>query len=86
MGTNESALSPWSSFVALKSERGAGISNLQKRKGISWGIKFDIDSELPVSMKQTKASLHGMGLANVKREVEKYMGDMKIRVRNDELL
>ena len=27
MGTNESALIPCSSFVALKSERGAGTSN-----------------------------------------------------------
>ena len=58
----------------------------KKGRGISWGIKFDIDSELPVSMKQTKASLHGMGLTNVKREVEKYMGDMKIRVRNNEFI
>jgi sensor histidine kinase YesM len=30
------------------------------------------------------APLHGIGLSNVKREAEKYMGDMDFRVKKNE--
>lgn len=75
-----------------KKERYIILSGRQKRKfflievknSFDGGIEFDTDSELPVSTKQVDGSLHGMGLSNVKREVEKYMGDMKIKVRKNE--
>lgn len=75
-----------------KEERHMILSGRQKRKfflievknSFDGGIKFDTDSELPISTKQVDVSLHGMGLSNVKREVEKYMGDLKIKVRKNE--
>lgn len=75
-----------------KKERYIILSGRQKRKfflievknTFDGDIKFESGSELPVSMKQTDISLHGVGLANVKREVEKYMGDMKIRTKENE--
>lgn len=75
-----------------KEERYIILSGRQKRKfflievknTFEGEIEFDTNTELPVSTKQIDISLHGMGLSNVKREVEKYMGDMKIKVRKNE--
>ena len=47
-------------------------------------IRFDINTDFPVSMKQKDNFLHGIGMLNVKREVEKYMGDIKIKVKKNE--
>lgn len=47
-------------------------------------IEFDKNTDLPVSTKQNDNSLHGIGLSNVKREVEKYMGDVKIKIKKNE--
>lgn len=77
-----------------KEERYIILSGRQKRKfflievknTFDGKIEFDTNSELPVSTKQIDISLHGMGLSNVKREVEKYMGDMKIKVRKNEFI
>lgn len=41
-------------------------------------IEMDGEEKLPRSAK--KDAMHGIGLSNVKREVEKYMGDMDIKV------
>lgn len=75
-----------------KEERYIILSSRQKRKFFLIEVKntyegeieFDANTELPVSTKQIDISLHGIGLSNVKREVEKYMGDMKIKVRKNE--
>ncbi|MCH5269630.1 MAG: GHKL domain-containing protein [Lachnospiraceae bacterium] len=75
-----------------KEERYIILSGRQKRKfflievknSFQGEIEFDTNTELPVSTKQIDISLHGLGLSNVKREVEKYMGDMKIKVRKNE--
>ena len=37
-----------------------------------------------VQKKEKDISLHGIGLSNVKREVEKYMGDLDIKVKKNE--
>ena len=75
-----------------KEERYIILSGRQKRKfflievknSFVGEIEFDTNTELPVSTKQIDLSLHGMGLSNVKREVEKYMGDMEIKVKKNE--
>ena len=47
-------------------------------------IRFDQNTSLPVSDKQTdpskNVSLHGIGLSNVKQEVAKYTGDLDIKI------
>ena len=78
-------------------ERYILLSGRQKRKfflievknSFEGEIEFDRKTDLPLSTKQQDIyqnhwSLHGIGLSNVKREVEKYMGDLKIRVKKSE--
>lgn len=73
-------------------ERYIILSGRQKRKfflievknSFVGEIEFDKNTDLPVSTKQNDNSLHGIGLSNVKREVEKYMGDVKIKIKKNE--
>ena len=56
---------------------------------MKWGSRrcfMNEDTNLPISTKGTGTSglLHGIGLSNVKREAEKYMGDVDIKVRKNE--
>ncbi len=39
---------------------------------------------LPVTTKKEDASLHGIGLTNVRREAEKYMGELELRTNQRE--
>ena len=41
-------------------------------------IKFGQDG-LPVTTKKREIPLHGIGLSNVRREAEKYRGELEIR-------
>ncbi len=48
-------------------------------------IVMDADTDFLISTKGNGTdSLHGIGLSNVKREAEKYMGDVDIKVRKNE--
>ncbi len=78
-------------------ERYILLSGRQKRKFFLIEVKNSFEGEidldrrtnLPTSTKQQDIpqdhrSLHGIGLSNVKREVEKYMGDLKISTKKNE--
>ena len=73
-------------------ERHIILSGRQKRKfflievknSFEGEVEFDINTDFPLSTKQNDNSLHGIGLLNVKQEVEKYMGDVKIKVKKNE--
>ncbi len=68
------------------------LSGRQKKKFYLINVKnsfegevtFDTKTNLPLSTKGKDTSLHGIGLSNVKREVDKYMGDVDIRARKNE--
>ncbi len=68
------------------------LSGRQKKKFYMINVKnsfegevtFDTKTNLPLSTKGKDTSLHGIGLSNVKREVDKYMGDVDIRARKNE--
>ncbi len=47
-------------------------------------VAFDEETKLPLSTKEKDVSLHGIGLSNVRREVEKYMGDVDIKAKKNE--
>lgn len=59
---------------------------IEVRNSFDGEIKFDSNTNLPVSDKEKDISLHGIGLSNVKREVEKYMGDLDIKVKKMSLV
>ena len=68
------------------------LSGRQKKKFYLINVKnsfegevtFDTKTNLPLSTKGKDTALHGIGLSNVKREVDKYMGDVNIRARKNE--
>ena len=68
------------------------LSGRQKKKFYVINVKnsfegevtFDTKTNLPLSTKGRDTALHGIGLSNVKREVDKYMGDVDIRARKNE--
>ena len=68
------------------------LSGRQKKKFYLINVKnsfegevlFDTKTNLPLSTKEKDISLHGIGLSNVKREVDKYMGDVDFKVKKNE--
>lgn len=68
------------------------LSGRQKKKFYLINVKnsfegevtFDTKTNLPLSTKGKDISLHGIGLSNVKREVDKYMGDVDIKAKKNE--
>lgn len=68
------------------------LSGRQKKKFYVINVKnsfegevtFDTKTNLPLSTKGKDIALHGIGLSNVKREADKYMGDVGIRARKNE--
>lgn len=68
------------------------LSGRQKKKFYLINVKnsfegevlFDTKTNLPLSTKGKDISLHGIGLSNVKREVDKYMGDVDFKVKKNE--
>ena len=68
------------------------LSGRQKKKFYLINVKnsfegevlFDTKTNLPLSTKDRDTSLHGIGLSNVKREVDKYMGDVDIKAKKNE--
>ena len=68
------------------------LSGRQKKKFYVINVKnsfegevtFDTKTNLPLSTKGKDIALHGIGLSNVKREADKYMGDVDIRTRKNE--
>lgn len=65
---------------------------IEMRNSFEGEISFDRDTRLPVSSKTRDTaeccgtSLHGIGLSNVKREAEKYRGDLDIKITDREFL
>ena len=70
------------------------LSGRQKKKFYLINVKnsfegevtFDTKTNLPLSTKGKDTALHGIGLSNVKREVDKYMGDVDIRAKKNEFI
>ena len=70
------------------------LSGRQKKKFYVINVKnsfegevtFDTKTNLPLSTKGKDTALHGIGLSNVKREVDKYMGDVDIRAKKNEFI
>lgn len=77
-------------FLSGKCERKFLL--IEVRNSFEGKIAFDRDTHLPISVKNHGAEdcggifLHGIGLSNVRREAEKYMGDLDIKINDKELL
>ncbi len=73
-------------YISITSRQKKKFFLIEVRNSFEGEIVMDADTNLPISTKGNgaSASLHGIGLSNVKREAEKYMGDLNIKVKKNE--
>ena len=66
-----------SRFIELSGKGRGRFFLVEVRNSFEGNVTFGPDG-LPVTTKTENASMHGIGLANVRREAEKYMGEVEI--------
>ena len=71
-------------YIYLSGRQKKKFYLIHVRNSFKGEVAFDEETKLPLSTKESDISLHGIGLSNVKREVEKYMGDVDIKVKKNE--
>ncbi len=76
-------------YIIISSRQKRKFFLIEVRNPFEGEIIMDADTNLPISTKEKEpfgrqGSMHGIGLSNVKREAEKYMGDVDIRVKKNE--
>ncbi|MCX4325599.1 MAG: ATP-binding protein, partial [Lachnospiraceae bacterium] len=70
-------------FIVLTGKRKGRFFLIEVKNSFVGEVVFGQDG-LPVTTKKEDASLHGIGLANVRREAEKYMGELELRTNQRE--
>ncbi len=78
-------------YIILSGRQKKKFFLIEVRNSFEGEIVIDEQTKLPVSTKENAAagklaSIHGIGLSNVKREAEKYRGDIDIRVGKKEFM
>lgn len=71
-------------YIVLSGKRKKKFFLIKVKNPYDGEVIIDRNTNLPVSTKKVNTSLHGIGLLNVKKEVEKYMGDIDIKVMKNE--
>ena len=66
-------------FIVLTGKRKGRFFLIEVKNSFVGEVVFGQDG-LPVTTKQEDAPMHGIGLANVRREAEKYMGELELKV------
>ena len=70
-------------FIVLTGKRKGRFFLIEVKNSFSGEVVFGQDG-LPVTTKQEDAPMHGIGLANVRREAEKYMGELELKAVQQE--
>ena len=70
-------------FIVLTGKRKGRFFLIEVKNSFAGEVVFGQDG-LPVTTKKENASMHGIGLANVRREAEKYMGELELKVIQQE--
>ena len=71
-------------YICLSGRQKKKFYLINVKNSFEGEVSFDTKTNLPLSTKGKDISLHGIGLSNVKREVDKYMGDVDIKVKKNE--
>ena len=66
-------------FIVLTGKRKGRFFLIEVKNSFAGEVVFGQDG-LPVTTKQEDTSMHGIGLANVRRETEKYLGELELKV------
>ncbi len=70
-------------FIALTGKRKGRFFLIEVKNSFAGEVVFGQDG-LPVTTKNESAPMHGIGLANVRREAEKYMGELELKTVQQE--
>lgn len=78
-------------FISLSGRQKKRFFLICVKNSFEGEVEFDKNSNLPVSTKGADplgkaASMHGIGLSNVKRETAKYLGNVDIKVKKNEFI
>ena len=65
-------------FIVLTGKRKGRFFLIEVKNSFAGEVVFGQDG-LPVTTKQEDAPMHGIGLTNVRREAEKYMGELEVK-------
>ena len=65
-------------FIALTGKRKGRFFLIEVKNSFAGEVVFGQDG-LPVTTKQEDVPMHGVGLSNVRREAEKYMGELELK-------
>ena len=65
-------------FIVLTGKRKGHFFLIEVKNSFAGEVVFGQDG-LPVTTKKEDVPMHGIGLANVRREAEKYMGELELR-------
>jgi len=70
-------------FIVLTGKRKGRFFLIEVKNSFVGEVVFGQDG-LPATTKEEDAPMHGIGLANVRREAEKYMGELELRTNQRE--
>ena len=70
-------------FIVLTGKRKGRFFLIEVKNAFAGEVVFG-QNGLPVTTKQEDAFMHGVGLANVRREAEKYMGELELKAVQQE--
>ena len=70
-------------FIVLTGKSKGRFFLIEVKNSFAGEVVFGQDG-LPVTTKQEDVSMHGIGLANVRREAEKYMGELELKAVQQE--
>ena len=70
-------------FIVLTGKRKGRFFLIEVKNSFVGEVIFGQDG-LPVTTKKEDALMHGIGLSNVRREAEKYMGELEVKINQRE--
>ncbi|MCI8598574.1 MAG: sensor histidine kinase [Lachnospiraceae bacterium] len=70
-------------FIILISKRKGRFFLIEVKNSFMDEVIFGQDG-LPVTTKKEDTSMHGIGLSSVRREAEKYMGELELKIKQEE--
>jgi len=70
-------------FIVLSGKRKGRFFLIEVKNSFAGEVVFGWDG-LPVTTKKEDVPMHGIGLSNVRREVEKYMGELELKTNQRE--
>ncbi len=76
-------VSPETRRITLTGKRKERFFLIEVKNSFSGDVKFD-QNGMPATTKTEEAFLHGIGLSNVRQETQKYMGELELKVNQQQ--